>query len=332
MTLSEMEELQLVRKVYTVLHHLLTCNVGKDFDFAGSTARVAEVLEEEHEIFDRNRKPAHKPTLPHVGPTHKSTASEHRHIPSLAPDMSLWGAPAAPSAPPQQTPQQPRQAVPEHVQNEYAPQTSRPPPGKKFMSLEEVEAQILARSQQSSQPSQQQMHQVSAAQMQPMQMGSQIPVSQPLAQFHHQIPQHTPSPGSHLTQYPPPPQEHQNFPLHQLPPHLQHMIQQNQNMLPQHLQPAVQERMLQQHLQQQMRLSREPLQQQPAQSQVPQQPMAQNRAQPGVPPGATIQQIQAMLPEAERARLLEEESKRLKRNHKIAQLVCRSKGCISIGY
>lgn len=294
--------------------HDVDDTTGQDFDFAGSTARVADVLQEEHAVFDRTRKPVTKHIQQSAAPVVKTSVAESRHIPTLAPDMSLWGAPTAPSQP-QLMHQQFSQALNEPTQQH----TSGP---RKFMSLEEVEAQILMNQQ-----ARQQQPQVSAPQMQhPVTMGMPPPMGQPMAHFHQQIPQHTPSPGAHgLHPFAPPP--HDAFPPMQLPPHIQqqmHMLQQNQNMLPQHLQQAHLERLLQQQQQlahqQQMRMPpREPLQQQqPQNPQVP--PPMHNRTQSGIG-GAPIsaQQLQNM-PEVERIKYLEEESKRLKRNHKIAQL------------
>jgi DNA topoisomerase 2-associated protein PAT1 len=184
--------------------------------------------------------------------------------------------------------------------------------GKRLMmSLEEVEAQILAASQKPPAPP----PQPAQHQFQP-----HVPAGQPMGnQFHQQMPQmpppHTPSPGVPLNQFGHPAMDLRGFPPQQLPPHIQHMMQQNQmSQQPQHSQQLHQERgVAQQPPMQQQGLNareREPV--------VPPQGRNQYGMTNHVP--MPPQQLQSMS-EADRLRFLEEESKRLKRNHKIAQLV-----------
>ena len=271
------------------------------------------MLHEEQAVYAWNNTAKKQQPPPRQQPAPKlASHHEHRQIPALAPDMSLWGAPV--SAPEQH----------HHVPTTQAPTA---PAGKRFMSLEEVEAQILAMNQKPPQ--------------QPLQ--AHIPTSQSMQHpFQHQIPQHTPSPGNQGPRYPPPGVDVQaGFPMQQLPPHLQHMINQNQN-IPQHLQQSQQEQFaraqaLQQQQQQQQQLREQHmLRQQEAlaqQFQQQQTPVTNENAGTIAASVANAQQnrygmaaahipaheLQAMS-EAQRRVYLESESKRLKRNHKIAQL------------
>jgi len=210
-------------------------------------------------------------------------------------------------------------------QNEPAPQPAPAPaiPGtsKKFMSLEEVEAQILAKSQKSplvQPPPQKQQQQQHHRQ-------SQVPPNQPIHQFQHQLPQHTPSPSHQAPQYVPPPVDLRGFPQHQLPPHMQQIMHQTQ-------QPA---QLHQMHTDRAIG-RQSPVQMPPIPPMPPMPPMqpqrvpprdqepvglSQGRNQFGMVTHMSAQQLHTMS-EADRLRYLEEESKRLKRNHKIALLVC----------
>lgn len=299
---------------------MLTKDIAdRDFDFAGATAKIADVIHEEQAVYTRSntkKQPAPKPA---AAPKATPTVQETSHLPALVPDMSLWGSPApAPSE--QHLPYEPM-----HHNRQFQSGVSAPPATKRFMSLEEVEAQILSMNQKPVPSPQPQVH------YQP-----QAPIGQQMGhQFQHQIPQHTPSPGSHISQFAPPPVDLRAFSSQQLPPHLQQLLQQNQ--VPQLQQNAQQlqqqfqqERMLAQQQQQQQQLQQQQLQQQQLQQQQ-QQPTQQraplrepepiaSRTQYGMPPHVPAQQLQSMT-EADRLRFLEEESKRLKRNHKIAQLV-----------
>ncbi|KAI5795599.1 topoisomerase II-associated protein PAT1 [Geopyxis carbonaria] len=261
-------------------------SVGKDFDFHGSTAKVADVLNEEQAVYTRSNTKK-QPVRSGPGPAHmpKTIPPESRQIPALVPDMSLWGEPS-------------------HAATEMGRQEIQPPQpitsgGKKFMSLEEVEAQILAMNQKPPAP------QPLQSQIQPQ--AQMVSSGQPLShQFQHQLPPHAHTPPvSQLPQFPPH-QDTPGFSVQQLPPHLQHMLQQNHGHIPQHLQQA-------ERLAQQQRIQHEEQHQQPIHA------ANQNRNQYGMTTHMPAHQLQSM-PEVERLRFLEEESKRLKRNHKIAQL------------
>lgn len=266
----------------------------RDFDFAGATAKVADVIEEEHAVYTRSntRKQSAKQT-----PAPASAVPETSQLPALVPDMSLWGAP-----PPAPVP------APQHQHHDFMTQpAAMPSTGKRFMSLEEVEAQILAMNQKPSAPPPQQA---------PRQFQHHVPTSQPMGnQFHQQLPPpHTPSPGVPMNQFGHPTMDLRGFPpQQQLPPHLQHMMQQNQMpQHPQHPQQLHQDRGVAQQPAVQQRVN--PREQEPV---VPPQGRNQYGMTTHIPMPA--QQLQSMS-EADRARFLEEESKRLKRNHKIAQL------------
>lgn len=105
---------------------------GRDFDFAGQTAQVADTIDEEQFAFVRTSKPRTsampaKPTPPPVP----------NEVPSLQPIASLWGSSATNTPSPGHEQQQQQQP--------------------KVMSLEEVEAQLMAKQKQ--QPQQQQQQQ-----------------------------------------------------------------------------------------------------------------------------------------------------------------------------
>ena len=235
-------------------------------------------------VFSRQAPKKPQPVVtPKVAPA-KPTATVVKSpepIPDLQPEMSLWNSGAtasnhgyAPLTPQYQAPQ-----------NEPMQQFSTGP--KKFMSLEEVEAQILAQSQRPPQPApppQPTMSQVRTLPplSEPPQLQSCSPDLQlfaPPAQFL----QHTATPPPHLF-----------LPPEQRPsPGPQGVF--NQGRPPRHVgarSPAI--------------------------------PTGSPAGLPiGVPTGIPgLAQLQQPTDE-DRVRMLEEESRRLKRNHKIAQLVSK---------
>lgn len=275
----------------------LTFNTGKDFDFHGATSRVVNVIEEEHAIYARsaNRKQPVKPTSPIQLPR------EVRQVPSLQPDASIWGStPPPPQNNHSPAPVQQQQFLPQLPQQPYQ---MHAPTGKKAMTLEEVEAEMFAMNK-NKQPI------PVIQQMQPSQNQNVPP------QLQNPTRHHTPPP---ITQFqkapaaPHTPAELQQFPSPPPPPpqqglpHIQHMLQRttgSQPVLPQFQEPA-------------LRVT-PPAQAQPA---IQREPVsAQGRNQYGMTTHAPTHQIQDMS-ETERMAYLEEESRRLKRNHKIAQLV-----------
>jgi DNA topoisomerase 2-associated protein PAT1 len=261
--------------------------VGKDFDFFGQTAKVADAIEEEHLRF--NRQQPTRSSVSQAQPSYYSaqpTQQAHRpartgyekynepeSIPELNVDRSIWGM--APSKSTQQAAAAPA-----------APSASA---SRKVMSLEEVEA---AMRQQSAKPTVQPQQSVpdAAAQAQMAYQAQQQATQQHHGHGHHvtilQRPQsmqskHTqPVPGASA-------QPHQQ--LHQQPPTQPTQILQNPN-----------------------RLSGDA------------QRLAQ---QGGVPPGSLplMPQLQSHpqfneMSEQEKAAFLDQETKRAKRNHKIWML------------
>lgn len=161
--------------------------VGKDFDFFGSTAKIAQAMEEEQARFQRQQpvpKPAvtasampqgysSYPTSYPPAPRAHRTGYEKYQEPEPAADLeidaSIWG-----TAPKKLTPP----AAPSQVQ------PTAPVPGRKVMSLEEVEAAMRA--------------QAKPAPMSAPQAQAQIQVQQ------HQQPQIFTSPSPQLQHQPPP--------------------------------------------------------------------------------------------------------------------------------
>lgn len=137
--------------------------VGKDFDFFGQTAKVSDAFEEENLRLSRNAPapavkaaPVPGPSTANQGPaSHQEPVrrpartgyekyKEPGAVPDLHVDLSIWGM--APKKAPQ------------------PPQPAPAPPGRKVMSLEEVEAALRAQSKQQAQstPPQPQPNQISA--------------------------------------------------------------------------------------------------------------------------------------------------------------------------
>ncbi|KAF3915217.1 hypothetical protein ABW20_dc0108513 [Dactylellina cionopaga] len=330
---------------------------GKDFDFFGSTAKVANAINEEQLLYSRGPKkvaPAGpssqsqqrqaKPPASYAAAAKPKVAPKHQiptEIPELKPEMSLWQT-TSPEATPkklsshaaahfrhidQEPPQMKSLAaavVPPQAQAQAQAQAptaaaAAAPAQRKFKSLEEVEAEILAKKQ----------AKLAAAQQPPLQ--PQPPQASQLNQQDgwqgrpvQPFPQH---PQMQMPMQPPP--QHQMdmpFPPRSMPPPQQNQRHPQNDRIPEHLQ-------------------RGPMPQQGVQLPFPQIPPGQQfqnngngnnnngnmpfpigampppGAQPpfvGMPPMAQPQIMQ--MSEEERTKFLEEESKRLKRNHKIAQL------------
>ncbi|KAF3908022.1 hypothetical protein ABW21_db0201298 [Orbilia brochopaga] len=263
---------------------------GKDFDFFGSTAKVANAINEEQLLYARGPKKSipqpsqqappqqrqTKPQLSYAAATKAKAVVKHQiptEIPELKPEMSLWQS-TSPEATPTKSMSAHAALHFRHIEEPQAasqaasvPPAAAAPAQRKYKSLEEVEAEILAKKQ----------AKLAAA-------------SQPVQQ-------------------PPPPQ-------------LQPQLQPQQPGPPQ--------------LNQQDGWPGRPMPQAPGQipfPQIPGQPFPNNNVQfpmgmlpppphppqfVGIPP--TGQQQMVHMSDEEKAKYLEEQSKRLKRNHKIAQL------------
>ncbi|XXG94233.1 DNA topoisomerase 2-associated protein pat1 [Hypoxylon texense] len=130
--------------------------VGKDFDFFGQTAKVANAIEEEHQRFTRQQPVpksnyaastqnyssvyTHQPEPKPVRSGYEKYKSEP--VSDLQVDASIWGVQ------PKKTP-----ASAAAIQSQQAPSPA-PQGGRKMMSLEEVEAAMRAQSKASTQPQQ----------------------------------------------------------------------------------------------------------------------------------------------------------------------------------
>ncbi|EWC47951.1 hypothetical protein DRE_02833 [Drechslerella stenobrocha 248] len=316
---------------------------GKDFDFFGSTAKVANAINEEQLLYARGPKKSQpsqqvppqqrqaKPALSYAAATKPKVVPKHQiptEIPELKPEMSLWQN-TSPEATPT-TAMSAHAAVHfRHVESqEQRPQQTAAPaptaaPGapvqRKYKSLEEVEAEILAKKQ----------AKLAAASQQPQQLPQpvqQIQPTQPI-QLNQQdgwqgrpvqpFPQHPQMVPPHLQQIELP------FPPRSIPP------QQNQrpppnDRAPEHLQRGPMPQPTGQ-------LPFPPMQPgQPFQGNNVLFPMGMIGPGPvpgpgphgpqfmGVPPLGQPQMIH--MSDEEKTKFLEDESKRLKRNHKIAQL------------
>ena len=244
--------------------------IGKDFDFYGATAKVANTINEEHMVFSRQapKKQQQPPVV--VAPTNPvpTVAKSPEPIPDLQPEMSLWAIGSTTNTPHEHAP--PALTPAQTTRNEPIQQHSTAP--KKFMSLEEVEAQILAQSQKPQQP-------VVPPRPSIPQVRTLPPLSEP-----PQLQTYNPD----LQLYPPPPQFSQNSAA---PPN----------------------RILTEH-----RLSPQPSRafhqgRPPRHAEVPPSVGVSTAMPAGI--SATVQS------DTDITRVLEEETRRLKRNHKIAQLV-----------
>ncbi|CAI6275719.1 unnamed protein product [Periconia digitata] len=319
--------------------------VGKDFDFAGETSKIAGTIHEEQMLFQARQPPSQqKPSIPYASKparTGYESYNNPEYIPQLEARADIWGL-------------KPKQSTAAAKQSEIEPEPLLQShqltgvPARKMMSLDEVEAMMRGQSFQDA----------------PVPMMSQAPpqsYGQQPAPFPHQMPHGQPPypgmPGQfapHILQRPQQPHPQQGPPRQQqihaeLPAQPIHPQQPQQSQQPQH--PA----MLQRQRQQQPPVSQPQSQSQrqtpqPAPHQRPPsqprqilqnpnrlsghgQPMMQ-QAHPGPRgsfpghsrgpsfPGMVIthpEQLMALSKE-EREAYLEEDAKRAKRNHKIFEL------------
>jgi DNA topoisomerase 2-associated protein PAT1 len=104
---------------------------GKDFDFFGKTANVANTIEEEHMLYNARQPPpkidlSTKPVSKPVRSGYERYA-EPDFIPRLEANASLWGTPSKPDG---------------DISAQQRQTNQVPPAEKKMMSLEEVEAMM----------------------------------------------------------------------------------------------------------------------------------------------------------------------------------------------
>ncbi|KIW01919.1 uncharacterized protein PV09_06760 [Verruconis gallopava] len=302
-------------------------SIGKDFDFSGQTDSVARAIEEERMRFAAQRQVPRAASPPKQASKPRRTGYES-YIPQLEADASIWGLPAKPT--------------PKPASNQGQTGQTASAAGKKFLSLEEVEAELARQS---------------ASAAQPPAEPSQLPG------FSHpqQQPVHSQQPGYGQ---PPPPQQPMNY---SHPPQiLQRRPQQQSQELPgsQPKQPELpdysmhQPQILQRPRQQEARPTRGPqavqaqrgglqgsspqprqILQNPNRLSGPGQPLAPLRSAP--PHGSSHhrgpsyngpvitnpQQI-LQLSDEDRAAFLQDEARRAKRNHKI-HLLSKNNGLMT---
>jgi DNA topoisomerase 2-associated protein PAT1 len=207
-------------------------SVGKDFDFFGQTAKVSDAIEEEQLRFSR-QQPVTRAAAPSQGYGYGYGQQEYAQqmqpaprpvrtgyekyretepVPDLHVDQSIWGIRSAKPAAPVY--EQFSQPIPQAMQPAQAP------PNRKMMSLEEVEAAMRAQPRKSAQPEPQLAElsgydQAPPGYAQPQQQGFQHPQQQGHA---HPVtilqrPQHAqPKPSPPVHSMPTPPAHHQPQP------------------------------------------------------------------------------------------------------------------------
>ncbi|KAF2734980.1 hypothetical protein EJ04DRAFT_543318 [Polyplosphaeria fusca] len=303
--------------------------VGRDFDFAGQTSKIADTMHEEQMLYQaRQAPPKRQPPIPQASkPARTGYESYHNpeYIPQLEARADIWGLkPKQNDAPLRQ---------PEPV----APAPAAPVAARKMMSLDEVEAMMRSHTMQESfAPGPAQPFQLPA-----MQQQQELAYNQPQypgtpPQYAPQIlqrPQQQAHPGARQTQQhqQQQPQVHVELPGHSVqaqPSHAPTILQRpRSNQSDPHSQPR-------QAAQQQanQRPSSQPRQilQNPNRLSGHGQPIAQQGQRGPLPghnrgpsfPGMVITHPEQLLhlSEEERVAFLEEDAKRAKRNHKIAML------------
>ncbi|GAQ09572.1 DNA topoisomerase 2-associated protein pat1 [Aspergillus lentulus] len=286
-----------------------TGSVGKDFDFFGQTAQVADAIGEEQVRFNLQHPgapsgssakeiAAQPPATSVSGDKPKRTGYEKYQDPGYIPDLqaksSVWGL--------QKKPEPAHEPVHEHVHQHVHQHVHEPvSQAKKMLSLEEVEAQLRSHGIAPVQPPvsmpmpmpdlshlqrNQQLPNVPEAfsQLPPEFLQAQFPKDVPPAHLLHH-PSMVPEPFSLPPSAP-------NVPLHLL---------QNANILPQHMASP-------------QRQAIPPRVQQPPPQHPP--PQAMKGANAGLPLITNPQQLM-QLTEEQRMAYLMEDAKRAKRNHKI---------------
>ncbi|KAK6352759.1 hypothetical protein TWF696_004761 [Orbilia brochopaga] len=317
---------------------------GKDFDFFGSTAKVANAINEEQLLYARGPKKSipqpsqqspvqQRPTkqpVSYAAATKAKVVVKHQiptEIPELKPEMSLWQT-TSPEATPTKSMSAHAAVHFRHVEEPQATSQliSAPPAAaptqRKYKSLEEVEAEILAKKQAKLAATFQPIQQPPPPQPQPQLQPPQP--AQPQLNQQDGWPARPVQPFPQHPQMIPPPQHLQQtqmelpFPPRAMPPPQQNQRPPPNDRAPEHLQ-------------------RGPIPQPPGQMPFPQmqpgQPFPTNNMQfpmgmmPPPPHGPQFvaipqigQQQMVHMSDEEKAKYLEEQSKRLKRNHKIAQL------------
>lgn len=269
--------------------------LGKDFDFAGQTAKVRDELLEERTLHQARQPMQYSQAARQKKPvTGYEAYREPEYIPKLEADASIWGKPMGKKAVDQQARQDSSAA-------------------RKMMSLEEVEAMMRAQSRPTPPaPQPQNMDKQSQGLRAMLGVGGPPPAP---------VQQEQPRPMQILQRPQQPPQEsqiRQPVPEHQLraPQILQRQHSPQHQPRPQsqdfHGQPPYP--MPAQHATQ-MPMGAPPVQ--PPHARGPMQQVSHNRGPSyNGPPITQAQQMMSMTPD-ERESYLAEEAKRAKRNHKI---------------
>lgn len=316
--------------------------VGKDFDFFGRTAQVANAIDEEQLLYSRNNpntRPGPAPPVQQIQNQHYYGYAQSSQRPvrtgyekyemqqpgmDLQVDPTLWGT----------APQQ--QSTPVPAQSAAAPAQSA---SRKVMSLEEVEAAMRAEAQAKKHaqynasavaqaPHQQSVsqHQVQPQDQYPAQGGFEVNdfYSRPNRSEQHVAPSVDPQHANHAPQYPSHgqpiqilqrPQSKSQQP-HQNAPHAPSPLAQQRQQVPQPMPQQIQPTQI---LQNPNRISGDAARM-GMQPQFPTRPGHQSQGSMGQQPIITHPAQLAHLSEADRAAHLEREAVRAKRNHKIYQL------------
>ena len=285
--------------------------VGRDFDFFGKTAQVADVIGEE-----QIRYGLQKPQGPVIPPAAEAAATlaaaeaaaaaqkpkrsgyekyeDPGYIPDLQAKSSVWSA---------------------HKRTE--PSFQGPSPAKKMMSLEEVEAQM--RQHPTAPPPGLSQPPVSLPQPMPDLSHFQQPLQPPLPEgFPHLPPEFVQAqlakgiPPSQLLP-PPPPMVPEHFPMPGHAPNIPLHLLQNAHLPPQAMTPPQRQAMPPRAQRPYPQQQQQQPQQQPQPPVIPQGPRAQANQMPMV---SNPQQLMH-LNEEQRIAYLMEDARRAKRNHKI---------------
>ncbi|KAJ9138148.1 Topoisomerase II [Pleurostoma richardsiae] len=308
--------------------------VGKDFDFFGQTAKVADAIEEEHVRFHR-QQPTAKPTATTQNVATRTATSSYNYAaqPASRPartgyekynapdsdlqvDAALWGV-----------------APKKHAVNVPSPapqaQPAAPSSGRKIMSLEEVEAALRAETQARKQaqavqaPPQPQQHVPPPLQQGQFEANDYYarPVAQPPVPSPNEYQRAAESPQHHSHGHPvtilqrPQSKSKQTPPLVQ--PNASSPMAQQRQQAPQPAHPT-------QILQNPNRLSGDA-----ARMGIPTQPTHRQQGSLGrQAPIITHPSQVSQLSEEEKSAYLEQEAKRAKRNHKI-YLLSRDNGIMT---
>ncbi|EXJ56047.1 hypothetical protein A1O7_08978 [Cladophialophora yegresii CBS 114405] len=278
-------------------------NVGKDFDFFGNTAQVSNAINEEHMRYNLQHPSQHAgPAQPQPSRPKKTGYEKYQdpgYIPDIQAKSSAWGSRAPPAAAPRSDNRisTGRPAVPASVPAPVPASTAVPAPVSQapaMMTLEEVEALMLAQSQAQQPPAPFPQAQSSPFpaqhfQQQPPQQFQQT--GPPLSMTAHQQPQ-PPGPAAGA---------HNRMPSAPRGPHQPLQILQNPNRARHSPQPSLER------------------------AQPVQPPVTQG---PGALPVITHPQQLMELSEEQRRAYLEEDARRAKRNHKIF-LLSRGNGLMT---